>query len=136
MPVITEVAIGKRSSMTVFGSDYDTRDGSCIRDYIHVMDLADAHTKGLEYLLKENNSANFEVFNLGSGEGATVLEAINAFEKANKVKLNYTVGPRRAGDVIAVYSDNTNAANALKWQPRRNIEEIMKTAWEWEKARS
>jgi len=136
VPVITEVAIGKRTSMTVFGSDYDTRDGSCVRDYIHVMDLADAHTKGLEYLLKETNKANFEVFNLGSGEGATVLEAIHAFEKANQLKLNYTIGPRRAGDVIAVYSDNTNASKSLNWQPRRNIEQIMKTAWEWEKARS
>lgn len=136
VPVITEVAIGKRTSMTVFGDDYNTRDGSCVRDYIHVMDLADAHTKGLEYLLKEKNTSNFEVFNLGSGEGATVLEAIRAFEKANQLKLNYTIGPRRAGDVIAVYSDNTNASKALNWQPRRNIEQIMKTAWEWEKARS
>jgi UDP-glucose 4-epimerase len=136
IPVITETAIGKRKSFTVFGTDYDTRDGSCIRDYIHVMDLANAHTKALQYLLNRGNESNCEVFNLGLGAGATVLEAIAAFEKMNGIKLQYELGPRREGDVIAIYADNTKAATRLGFSPSRGIEEIMKTAWEWEKKRS
>lgn len=136
VPVITETAIGKRNNMTVFGNDYDTRDGSCIRDYIHVMDLANAHTKALQYLLAAKNEKNCEVFNLGIGAGVTVLEAIQAFEKVTNSQLNYTMGPRRAGDVVAIYADCSNAMNKLGWQPTRNIEDIMETAWKWEQVRS
>ena len=136
VPVITETAIGKRESMTVFGGDYDTRDGSCIRDYIHVMDLANAHTKCLEYLLANKNESNFEVFNVGIGEGVTVIEAINAFEKVAGQKLNYTIGDRRPGDVIAIYATIDKSSNILGWIPKRGIEEIMDTAWRWEKVRS
>lgn len=136
VPVITETAIGKRAKTVVFGDDYDTRDGSCIRDYIHVMDLANAHTKALQYLLSGRNDQNCEVFNLGIGEGVTVLEAVNAFEKVNDMKLNYEVGPRRAGDVVAVYADLTKASQKLGWVPQRNIEDIMRTAWVWEQRRS
>ncbi len=136
VPVITEQAIGKRKSITVFGDDYDTRDGSCVRDYIHVMDLANAHTKAMQYLLKKKNKTNCEAYNLGIGEGATVLEVINAFEKVSGKKLNYKIGPRREGDVIAIYSNYKKAKKRLKWQPKRNIEDIMRTAWEWEKVRS
>ncbi len=136
VPVITETAIGKRKSMTVFGDDYDTRDGSCIRDYIHVMDLADAHTKSLQYLLKKKNKQQVETYNLGIGDGVTVLEAINAFEKTSGKKLNYKIGPRRAGDVVAIYANFDAANKNLGWSPKRDINDIMKTAWEWEMKRS
>ena len=136
VPVITETAIGKRPSMTVFGDDYDTRDGSCIRDYIHVMDLANAHTKCLQYLLAGKQQCNCEIFNVGLGEGATVLEAVKAFEKTTGQSLNYTIGPRRAGDVVAIYSNKDKAARLLGWQPKRNMEDIMLSAWNWEVARS
>lgn len=136
VPVITETAIGKRDNMTVFGDDYDTRDGSCIRDYIHVTDLADAHTKALVYLIENKNESNCEVFNVGIGDGVSVLEAIQAFEKVSGLKLNYQIGPRRAGDVVAIYANLGKAANRLGWQPKRKIEDIMRTAWEWEKKRT
>ncbi|MCB0587295.1 MAG: UDP-glucose 4-epimerase GalE [Phaeodactylibacter sp.] len=136
VPVITETAIGKRKEMTVFGDDYDTRDGSCIRDYIHVMDLANAHTRALQYLLEEKNSDNLEVFNLGIGEGVTVLEAINAFMMVTAQPLSYRIGERRPGDVVAIYADNSRAAEQLGWEPMRDIRDIMRTAWEWEKRRS
>jgi len=136
VPVITETAIGKRNEMMVFGDDYDTRDGSCIRDYIHVMDLANAHTKSLQYAIAAKNASNYEIFNLGIGEGVTVLEAIRAFEKVTGKKLNYKLAGRREGDVIAIYANNQNAAQKLGWNPNRNIEDIMKTAWAWELRRS
>lgn len=132
VPVITETAIGKRDKMYVFGSDYDTRDGSCVRDYIHVMDLADAHTRAMTFLHKQDGSSRLEVFNLGIGEGVTVLEAINAFEKVSNTKLNYEVGPRRDGDVVAIYANNKKAYEILGWNPQRGIEDIMSTAWQWE----
>lgn len=136
VPVITETAIGKRQEMTVFGSDYETRDGSCIRDYIHVMDLANAHTKALQYLLEKRNESNCELFNLGIGEGVSVLEAIRAFEKVSGQKLNYKIGPRRAGDVVAVYANKEKSSRLLRWEPSRDIEDIMRTAWDWERRRS
>ena len=135
VPVITETAAGKRPEMTVFGDDYDTRDGSCVRDYIHVMDLANAHTRCLQYLLEGRNASNCEVFNVGIGEGVTVLEAVHAFEKVTGKKLNYRIGERRAGDVVAIYSTIEKARKQLGWKPRRNIEDIMRTAWAWEKVR-
>jgi UDP-glucose 4-epimerase len=136
VPVITETAIGKRKSMTVFGDDYPTRDGSCIRDYIHVMDLANAHTKALQYLLEKKNESLVETYNLGIGEGATVLEAIHAFEKVSGQKLNYELGARRPGDVIAIYSNYEAAKNKLGWSPKYGMEEIMESAWKWEQERS
>ncbi len=136
VPVITETAIGKRESMTVFGDDYDTRDGFCIRDYIHVMDLAHAHTLCLDYLIGGKNAGNCEVFNVGIGEGVTVLEAVNAFEKVTGQKLNYSIGPRRAGDVVAIYANKDRAAKLLGWEPTRDIEEIMRSAWDWEITRT
>ena len=137
VPVITETAIGKRKSMTIFGNDYDTRDGTCIRDYIHVMDIARAHTLALKFLMNEPENLNETlVFNLGTGEGVSVKEAIDAFEAVNGIKLNYTYGPRRAGDVVAVYAKNQKARKILNWIPTRDIEEIMRSAWEWEKVRS
>lgn len=135
VPVITETAYGLRESMTVFGNDYDTKDGSCVRDYIHVMDLARAHTLCLKYLLNQNSQNQVEVFNVGTGNGVTVLEAIEAFEESTGEQLKYTIGPRRAGDVIAVYADNKKAQEHLGWTPSRSIQDIMGTAWEWEKQR-
>ncbi len=132
VPMITQTAIGKRPKMIVFGHDYDTRDGSCIRDYIHVMDIANAHTRALQYLLDKKNKSNLETFNLGTGNGVTVLEAINAFEKISGVKLNYELGPRRPGDVIAIYANNSLAKSKLGWEPKIGIEDMMRTAWQWE----
>ncbi|SHN42013.1 UDP-glucose 4-epimerase GalE [Chitinophaga sp. CF418] len=134
VPVITQTAIGKIPKLTVFGHDYDTRDGSCIRDYIHVMDIANAHTRALQYLLDQKNTDNCEIFNLGTGNGVTVLEAIKAFEKISGVKLNYELGPRRPGDVIAIYANNNKAKQLLGWEPNIGIEDMMRTAWQWEVA--
>ncbi len=131
-PVITQTAIGKRAEMTVFGNDYNTRDGSCIRDYIHVMDIAHAHTRAIQKSLDDQLDGNYETFNLGSGTGVSVLELINAFERVSGVKLNYKTGPRRPGDVEAIYADNTKAQKDLEWTPRFSLDEMMDTAWRWE----
>ena len=132
VPAITQTAIGKLPKLTVFGNDYPTRDGSCLRDFIHVCDLANAHTLAMKYLEEEKNSGLCEVFNLGSGNGVTVLESILAFEKVSGVKLNYEIGPRRPGDVIAIYANNDLARSILGWAPKYSLEEMMKTAWDWE----
>lgn len=132
VPAITQTAMGKLPQMTVYGDDYPTRDGSCIRDYIHVCDIAHAHTLGLLYLLDEKTSNRCEVFNLGSGNGVTVLEAIKSFEKVSGVKLNYVIGPRRPGDVVAIYADNQYARDMLGWEIKYSLDEMMLTAWKWE----
>jgi len=131
-PILTQTAIGKMAGFTVFGNDYDTRDGSCIRDFIHVCDLANAHTKALEFLIANKNNSPCEVFNLGSGNGISVLETIKAFEKSTGITLNYTIGPRRPGDVIAIYANNDKAKEQLQWIPKYSLEEIMTSAWKWE----
>ncbi len=131
VPAITQTAIGKIEDMTVFGSDYDTRDGSCLRDFIHVCDIANAHTKAIEFI-RDKQEENVEIFNLGTGIGVTVLEAINAFEKVSGLALNYKIGPRRPGDVIAIYANNEKAITQLGWQIKYGIEEMMDTAWSWE----
>lgn len=136
VPVITETAIGKRDKMMVFGSDYPTRDGTCVRDYIHVMDLAHAHTLSLLRLMENSDAPVCDIFNLGIGEGATVKECIDAFIRVTGRSLNYEMAPRRAGDVVAVYADNTKARNLLGWLPSRNVDEIMLSAWNWELKRS
>jgi UDP-glucose 4-epimerase len=132
VPAITQTAIGKLPGMTVHGNNYTTRDGSCIRDYIHVCDLAHAHTLSLNYLIEKRNMTHCEVFNLGTGLGITVLEAIHAFEKVSGRKLNYEIGPRRAGDVMAIYANNDKAKMFLGWEPKMNIDDMMRTAWQWE----
>ncbi|NND06752.1 MAG: UDP-glucose 4-epimerase GalE [Saprospiraceae bacterium] len=136
VPVITEVAVGKRTSLQVYGSDYNTRDGTCVRDYIHIMDLARAHTLALEFLISKKNKEPVEVFNLGSGTGSTVLEVIRAFEKVSGKSLVYDLVQRREGDVEAVYANYDKAAKMLGWAPTRNIESIMDSAWKWELART
>ena len=132
VPIVTQTAIGKRKEMTVFGNDYDTKDGSCVRDYIHVMDIAHAHTLAVQKSLSDALDSHCELFNLGTGNGITVLELIEAFEKVSGVKLNYNLGPRRAGDVIKVYANNEKAKTQLGWDPQYTIDQMMKTAWNWE----
>lgn len=132
VPMITQTAIGKRMEMQVFGNDYPTRDGSCVRDYVHVMDIANAHTKALQYTIEGRNTDKCEVFNLGTGNGVTVLELIDAFEKASGQKLNYKIGPRRPGDVVAVYANNNKAHDLLGWAPKYDLDQMMDTAWRWE----
>jgi UDP-glucose 4-epimerase len=132
VPLITGTAIGKYPQLTVFGGDYPTRDGTNVRDYIHVSDIANAHVLALDYLFAGRNKTNYDVFNLGSGNGVSVLEAISAFEKVSGKKLNYKVGDRRPGDVVAVYSDSSKAEKLLGWKCKHDINSMMKTAWEWE----
>lgn len=132
VPVITQTAIGKRNTMTVFGTDYDTRDGSCIRDYIHVTDIAHAHTLAIGKSLENALPSRCEVFNLGTGKGVSVLELIDTFEKVSGQKLNFKKGERRPGDVVAVYANNEKARELLGWEPEMSIEDMMLTAWKWE----
>ena len=134
VPVITQTAIGKRATTTVFGSDYNTKDGTCVRDYIHVVDIAKAHISAIDRLINKKNKSNFEIYNLGSGKGNTVLEVIQAFEKVTGQKLNYNLGPRREGDVEKVYADTTKANSELNWKTELDLDEIVRSAWEWEKA--
>ncbi|MEI6948037.1 UDP-glucose 4-epimerase GalE [Paraflavisolibacter sp. H34] len=132
VPAITQTAIGKLPKMMVWGNDYPTRDGSCLRDYIHVCDIAHAHTLAIKYLQEGRNSSSCEVFNLGTGNGVTVLEAINTFEKVSGQKLNYEIGPRRPGDVVAIYANNDKAKQNLGWDPQLSLDDMMSTAWKWE----
>jgi len=132
VPAITQTAIGKIPQMQVFGTDYPTRDGSCIRDYIHVCDIAHAHTLAIEYLAADKNEGNCDIFNLGTGNGVTVLEAIQSFEKVSGEKLNYQLGPRRGGDVMAIYANNEKAVTQLGWEITYDLDAMMKTAWDWE----
>lgn len=132
VPFITQTAAGIRDSLTVFGNDYDTKDGSCVRDFIHVTDLAKAHIKALEFLIKKNQGI-CETVNIGTGNGNTVLELIHAFEKATGQKLNYTIGARREGDVEAVYADARKSKDLLKWEAKINLEQSLLDAWNWQK---
>jgi UDP-glucose 4-epimerase len=132
VPAITQTAIGKLPKMYVHGTDYDTRDGSCIRDYIHVSDIAHAHTLALRFLMENKNASHCEIFNLGTGNGVTVLEAIHAFEKVSGVALHYEKGPRRPGDIVAIYANNEKARQVLGWTPQYGLEDMMRTAWQWE----
>lgn len=134
VPVITKTAIGKRPEMSVFGNDYPTRDGSCVRDYVHVCDIANAHTRALQYIIEDRNKSNCEVFNLGTGAGVTVLEMIAAFEKVSGKKLNYKIDKRRPGDVIEVFANNNKAHSVLGWAPAFDLDAMMDTAWRWEQA--
>ncbi len=132
VPAITQTAIGKLPMLTVYGDDYPTRDGSCVRDYIHVCDIAAAHTLAIQHLRNKKTLRPCEVFNLGTGEGYTVLEVIRSFEEVSGVKLNYQIGPRRAGDVVAIYANNQAAIDRLGWKIQYGISEMMATAWAWE----
>jgi UDP-glucose 4-epimerase len=132
IPVITQTAIGRRSDFTVFGNNYLTPDGTCIRDYIHVVDIAKAHVTAVERLLSSENKNNFEIFNLGTGQGNSVMEIINTFEKVSGQKLNYRIGERREGDVTSVFADTTLANTELNWKAEKSLEEMLSSAWKWE----
>jgi UDP-glucose 4-epimerase len=133
LPFVTQTAIGKRKKLTVFGNDYDTPDGSNIRDFIHVVDVADAHVKSFEYLQKQPAGNYYEPFNLGTGDGVSVLKLITKFEQVSGVKLNYEIGARRAGDVVKVYADPTKIMTKMGWKPNFSLEDSLKHAWAWEK---
>ena len=132
VPYITQTAIGIREQLSVFGGDYPTPDGTCIRDYIHVVDLAKAHVVALQRLLNKKNKSNYEVFNLGTGKGSSVLEVIESFEKVSGKKLNYKIVERREGDVTAAYAETTKANNILGWKTELTLDDAMDSAWKWE----
>ncbi|MEJ7736873.1 MAG: UDP-glucose 4-epimerase GalE [Chitinophagaceae bacterium] len=131
-PYVMQTASGKLKQLTVFGNDYDTPDGSCLRDYIHVVDLAKAHVKACKRLLLKQQQSSFEVFNVGTGNGSSVLEIISTFENVTKKKLNYKIGDRREGDAAAVYADTTKARECLDWQAEFGLEEMVASSWKWE----
>lgn len=133
VPFITQSAIGKRGAVTVFGSDYNTPDGSAVRDYIHVVDLAKAHVAAIKRMEEQKADSNYEVFNLGTGKGSSVLEIIHAFEATTGEKLDYKIGDRREGDVEQVWGDVTKSAEALGWKAELDVNEMMRSAWQWEK---
>jgi UDP-glucose 4-epimerase len=133
VPFITQAAIGKRGAITVFGNDYNTSDGTCIRDYIHVVDLAKAHVAAIKQMENVQNVKKYDIYNIGTGTGYSVLEVIHAFESATGQKLNFTIGKRRAGDIEKIYGDVNKAEKELFWKAELGIEDMMSSAWEWEK---
>lgn len=136
VPFITQTAIGKRQKLKVFGSDYDTPDGTPIRDYIHVVDLAQAHVVAVDRMIEKKSALDYEVFNLGTGNGFTVLEVIKSFEKVSGQKLNYEIVDRRPGDVEKVWADTSFANQTLGWKAQKGLDEMMESAWKWELALS
>lgn len=132
VPFLTQSAAGLRGPLTVFGTDYPTPDGTCIRDFIHVVDLAKAHVKALEVLADRSEENYYDVFNIGTGRGNSVLELINTFREATGVELRYTLGPRRSGDVTAVYADVTKATEGLGWKAEKSLVESLADAWRWQ----
>jgi UDP-glucose 4-epimerase len=133
VPFITQTAAGLYPKLTVFGNDYPTPDGTNVRDYIHVVDLADAHVVALERILALKSTDAYEVFNLGTGKGSSVLEVIKSFERVSGQKLNYEIGNRRAGDVIAAFADTSKANEVLGWKTNRSLDDAVASAWAWER---
>ena len=133
VPIITEVAIGKREKITVFGDDYNTPDGTCIRDYIHVVDLAKSHVLAMDFLI---NNPGKHAFNVGTGIGVSVLDAVKAFEKTNNLSINYSIGPRRDGDIEQIYANGSLVKAKLGWEAKESLEKAMKSAWDWEKGKA
>ena len=132
IPYLTQTVAGIRKELTVFGDNYNTTDGTCIRDYIHVMDLAEAHVFAVNRLINGEQNESFEVFNIGTGNGSSVLEVIHAFETANGISVPHKIGPRRAGDVIQVWAETTKVENVLGWKAKRDLETMLKDAWNWQ----
>ena len=130
MPYVSQVAVGRREQLTVFGGDYDTPDGTCLRDYIHVMDLADGHVKAVEFAAGHKG---VEIFNLGTGKPYSVLDIVNTFQQVNAVKVNYVIGPRRAGDLPVCYADATKAKKVLGWEAKRSLADMCRDSWNWQK---
>jgi UDP-glucose 4-epimerase len=133
VPFITQTAYGLREELKVFGDDYDTPDGSCIRDYLHVVDLAKAHVTAVDRLIGKKNKANYEIFNLGTGKGVSVLEAIKSFERVTGISVRYKITERRPGDIEKIWADPSLANRELGWKTISTLDEAMRTAWEWEK---
>ena len=132
IPFVTQVAAGIREKLTIFGDDYNTKDGSCVRDYIHVMDLAKAHVKAFEFLDRQENDSVYDVFNVGTGNGHTVLEVVEAFQKVTGVKLNYAIGDRREGDVEKTYANADKIQKELHWKAELTLEDALRDAWKWQ----
>ena len=132
IPYVTQTAAGIREELSVFGNDYNTHDGTAVRDYIHVVDLAKAHIIAMKRLLENNNKSQMEFFNIGTGKGSSVLDVINAFEKANNQKLNYKIVEKRAGDITAAYADTTLANNELGWKSELSLDDALHSAWLWQ----
>ena len=130
MPYVSQVAVGRREQLTVFGGDYDTPDGTCLRDYIHVMDLADGHVKAVEFAAGHKG---VEIFNLGTGKPYSVLDIVNTFQQVNDVKVNYVIGPRRAGDLPVCYADAAKAKKVLGWEAKRTLADMCRDSWNWQK---
>lgn len=133
VPYITQTAIGKRECLSIFGNDYPTPDGTCLRDYIDIVDLAKAHVAAVTRMVEDKMKAEYEIFNIGTGNPVSVMELVNAFQKVNGIKLNYKIAPRRAGDVTAIWADTSYAEKELGWKATRTLEETMASAWAWEK---
>ena len=133
IPLVLQVASGKRQNIKVFGTDYPTPDGTCIRDYIHVVDLAKSHVVAVERLAKGTNKAAFEVFNIGTGNGFSVMEVIKSFEKMSGVKLNYRIAGRREGDIVKIWADTTFSNKELGWKAEHTLDDMTRDAWNWEK---
>jgi UDP-glucose 4-epimerase len=134
VPYVTQTAVGLREKLSIFGTDYPTPDGTCIRDYIHVVDLAKAHVVAMKRLLEEKNTTTYEVFNIGTGKGSSVLEVVNTFEEVSGVKLNYYFAERRTGDIVSAYADTTKANTVLGWKSELTLKDALYSAWEWEKS--
>ena len=132
IPYITQTAAGIREQLQIFGDDYPTSDGTCVRDYIHVVDLAHAHVKALQVLIDNKLDSNYDFVNLGTGTGSTVLEVVNAFQKVTNQKLNYKMSPRRSGDVITAYADTTKAKSLLDWETKLTLADALKSSWDWQ----
>ncbi len=132
MPYLTQAAAGLRGELVVFGDDYDTADGTCVRDFIHVVDLAKAHVRAIALLEAQTEANYYEVFNVGTGNGNTVLELIEAFEKANGIKLKYRIGPRRAGDVEKIWAQADKANTVLGWKAEKTLADSLRDAWRWQ----
>ena len=133
VPYVTQTAAGVRECLSIFGDDYPTEDGSCLRDYIDIVDLAKAHVAAIDRMVEYEDRDSYEIFNVGTGRAVSVFELVNTFERVNNLKLNYKVAPRRAGDVVAVWADTSLANNVLGWRAERTLDETLKSAWEWEK---
>ena len=133
VPYITQTAAGIRECLSIFGDDYPTPDGSCLRDYIDVVDLAKAHVVAITRMVEEKNKEKYEIFNVGTGNGTSVLELVSSFERVNELKLNYKIAPRRPGDVVAIWADTTLANEELGWKAERSLDDTLRSAWEWEK---
>ena len=133
VPFITQTAIGKRECLSIFGNDYPTEDGTCLRDYIDVVDLAKAHVAAVARMLDGKMKEDYEIFNVGTGRPVSVSELVNAFEKVNELKLNYKYVDRRPGDVMAIWADTTRANEELGWKAERSVEDTLASAWAWEK---